>query len=483
MLAFLHGRNRRNASGNFINRKEYFSLAILTIIAALIRFWKLSLWSFWADEVFTVQDALDNSYLSSINPLIYFFVRSSINIFGVSEWSARFSPCIIGILTIPAFYFPIRAMFDAKTATIAVIFILLSPWHLFWSQTARGYSLAFLFSGLSAFTFFIALEKDNLKFVVIALTMTILSILSHVLSILLVPAMFVYAVLLYLAPIEKPAGLRWKNIGIFFGPFLLAALMFLIPKYFHYLVSGWGHNQWSRSPIYILFTLTYGIGIPTAAFILLIIFDAGLRFYKNQRDIDKRYLFLLCYAGVPLGICLIFSSFLNIAGYYLFFTAPAYFALAAWGCGFLIDTMPQRKLLSIAAIAMIAATFISQDYLYFQFENGGRAKWREALNTVKDSMKPEDKVIVAIPRFAEYYLPGATIIRVEDVMSDISKFEREWNTKTENVWIIVNERSFQVIDRDLKFRNWVYSTSRLVAEYPLYARLMNRTISVYKYLP
>ena len=480
MRAFSCGQGRHNMRGDFINRQECLSLALLTIIAALIRFWKLSDWSFWADEVFTTQDARDNSYLPSINPLIYFLVHLSINIFGVNEWSARLSPCIIGILTIPALYFPIRAIFGGKTATIAVLFIVLSPWHLFWSQSVRGYSLAFLFSGLSAFTFFIALETDNLKCVAIALATTILSILSHFLSVLLVPAMCVYCVLLYLLPIEKPAGLRWKNIGIFFGPFLLTALIFLTPKYFHYLISGWGHNQWSRSPIYILFTLGYGIGIPTGISVILVIFDAGLRVYTNPRNIDKRYLFLLCYAGVPLGICLIFSPFLNIAGYYLFFTVPAYFVLAACGCALLIDAIPQRKLLGIVATAIIAVTFISQDYLYFQFENGGRAKWREALNTVKTSMNPKDQVIVAIPRLAEYYLPEATIIRVEDVMADISKFEEEWNTQTQNVWIIVNERSFQVIDRDMKFRNWVYSNSRLVAEYPLYARIMNRTISVYK---
>ena len=483
MRAFLHEQSRWSLHGDFINRKECLSLAILTIIAALIRFWKLSDWSFWADEVFTIQDARDNSYFPSINPLIYFFVSLSIKIFGVNEWSARFSPCIIGILTIPILYFPLRAIFGSKTAIIAVLFTALSPWHLFWSQSARGYSLTFLFSSLSALTFFIALETDNLKFVVIALATTILSILSHFLSVLLVPAMFVYSALLYLLPVEKPAGLRWKNMGIFFGPFLLTALIFLIPKYFHYLVSGWGHNQWSRSPIYILFTLGYGIGIPTVVSAILIIFDASLRIYKNPRKIDKRYLFLLCYAGVPLGICLIFSMFLNIAGYYLFFTVPAYFVLAACGCAFLIDAMPQRKLIGIIATAVIAVTFISEDYLYFQFENGGRAKWREALNTVKVSMNPKDQVIVAIPRLAEYYLPEATIIRAEDVMSDISKFEKEWDVKTQNIWIIINERSFQVIDRDMKFRNWVYSTSRLVAEYPLYARIMNRTIRVYKYSP
>jgi len=483
MRAFWRVQSRWSLHGDFINRKECLSLAVLTIIAALIRFWKLSDWSFWTDEVLTTQDARDNSYFSSINPLIYFLVRLSISVFGVNEWSARFSPCIIGILTIPILYFPIRAIFGGKTAIIAVLFTALSPWHLFWSQSARGYSLAFLFSGFSALTFFIALETDNLKFVIIALATTILSILSHFLSVLLVPAMFVYSAVLYLLPIEKPAGLRWKNIGIFFGPFLLTALIFLIPKYFHYLISGWGYNQWSRTPIYILFTLVYGIGIPTAASVIFIIFDAGLRDCTNPRNIDKRYLFLLCYAGVPLGICLIFSLFLNIAGYYLFFTAPAYFVLAACGCALLIDAMPQRKLIGIIATAMIAITFISEDYLYFQFENGGRAKWREALNTVKASMNPKDQVIVAIPRLAEYYLPEATIIQVEDVMSDISRFEEKWKSKTQNVWIIINERSFQVIDRDMKFRNWVYSTSRLVAEYPLYARVMDRTIRVYKYSP
>ena len=105
------------------------------------------------------------------------------------------------------------------------------------------------------------------------------------------------------------------------------------------------------------------------------------------------------------------------------------------------------------------------------------------MNTVKASMNPKDPVIVAIPRLAEYYLPEATIIQVEDVMSDISSFEEKWKSNTQNVWIIINERSFQVIDRDMKFRNWVYSTSRLVAEYPLYARVMDRTIRVYKYSP
>ena len=483
MRAFLCERSRWSLRGDFINRKECFSLIILTIITALIRFWKLGEWSFWADEVFTTQDACDNSYFPSINPLIYFLVHLSINTFGVSEWSARLIPCIIGILTIPALYFLIRAIFAGKTAAIAVLFIALSPWHLFWSQSARGYSLTFLFSGLSAFTFFIALETDNLKFIGIALVTAILSILSHFLSVLIVPAMFVYSVLLYLLPIEKPTGLRWRNIGIFFGPFLLTALIFLTPKYIHYLVSGWGYNQWSRSPIYILFTLGHGIGIPTAVSVIIVILDSGLRVYTNLRNIDKRYLFLLCYAGVPLGICLIFSLFLNIAGYYLFFTAAAYFVLAAHGCAFLIDAMPRRKLLGILATAVIAVTFISQDYLYFQFENGGRTKWREALNVVKTSMNSKDPVIVAIPRFAEYYLPEATIIRAEDVMSNISKFEKEWNAQKQNVWIVVNERSFQVIDKDMKFRNWVYSTSHLVAEYPLYARIMNRTISVYKYLP
>ena len=80
----LYTFDRRNTSGYFVNRKECFSLAVLTIIAALIRFWKLGDWSFWADEVFTTQDAYGGSYLSSINPLIYFFVHLSISIFGVS---------------------------------------------------------------------------------------------------------------------------------------------------------------------------------------------------------------------------------------------------------------------------------------------------------------------------------------------------------------------------------------------------------------
>ncbi len=463
-----------------IYRKEYLILIALTALAAGIRLWKLGTWSFWADEAFTVQDTYDSSHPFSINPLIYWVTRLFIDILGISEWSARIGPCIIGILTIPALYFPTRAILNRKIAVIVALFTALSPWHLFWSQNARGYSFTFLFAGLATFTFYLALETDNLKFSIFAFIFVILSILSHVLSVMLVAAMAAYVILLWLLPIPKPVGLRWRNLIIFFGPFLCIALIFLFPKYFHYLTSDWGRNQGSRTPLYILFTLICGVGIPTCVIAALLIFDK-LREFIFYRSIDRACLLLLCYTGIPLIICLCFSPILNIAGYYLFFTTPAYFALAAWGCAVLFDATPRNKLLGIAATAMIAVTFLSQNYLYFQFENGGRSKWREALYVVKTNMKPEDLVVTAIPRLARYYLPEATIVHVKDVMSDTSKFAKEWRAQNQTAWIIVNERSFRTIDANMKFRKWLYTTSHLIAEYPLYARVMNRAINVYKF--
>ena len=132
--------------------EEIIIMIILMALAAGIRFWKLGAWSFWADEVFSVQGA-QNSVLRQPNPIMYMIVRGFTDVFGVSEWSARLGSYIIGVLSVPFLYWPARKIFNSKVAMIACFFLVIHPWHIFWSQNARAYSLAFLFAGLSASLF------------------------------------------------------------------------------------------------------------------------------------------------------------------------------------------------------------------------------------------------------------------------------------------------------------------------------------------
>ena len=263
-------------------RKTIFPVIIA---GAILRLWNLGKWSFWADEVFTTLDAQKFPHIFRINPVPYAVVKFFISLFGTNEWSARLGPAVCGIVAIPAVYLIASHIFSTRVGLLSALFVAFIPWHLFWSQNARAYSFAFLFSLISAGTFFLALERDKLSLLLCSLFFYLLLVLSHLLSGALLLSFIAYAVCLRFLPIEKPSGFRRRNLIVFFAPFTLPLLALTHPKLFQVLVSGWGHSVWARNPIYVLFTLIYGLTIPIAVLagaFGLIYFLSAFRLLRKQ---------------------------------------------------------------------------------------------------------------------------------------------------------------------------------------------------------
>lgn len=467
--------------------EEIIVMIIIMVFAAGIRLWKLADWSFWADEVFTVQAVKDFPDVLTVNPVIYMIVHffTDPRVLGMSEWSARLGPCIIGILSVPLIYWPAKRMFNAKVGMIACAFLVIHPWHIYWSQNARAYSLAFLFAGLSAGLFYLALEKDSVGLTMLSLFMTLLSILSYAQTIMLLPVFAGYVILLMILPAGIPRGFNGKNLITFFGPFALALLLLISPSVRSYIYSGWGFNKFGRSPLYILLTLVYCLGVPVS----VAAFVGGIHslIYMNRGG-----LFLICYALVPLSIILIISPFLNVAGYYLFFTMPAYLLLAAFCAAELMESASRgSKILSAAVILIILIASLSQTYLYFMVENGGRPKWREALQSVEQKIGGNDLLVISMPPIAEYYLrePGeklppvetssSQIMQLENVIAQLGTLEDQWKWKNQTVWFVLDQLSLNVLDSDHSFRGWLHANCRIVDEFPVYARVTDRTIRIW----
>ncbi len=468
-------------NGGYVSREkdrinlieETILIIILTAISALIRFWKLGTWSFWADEIFSVQDAMKFPDQLTINPLIYMLINKTIGIFGISEWSARFGPCIIGILSVPLIYWFAKGIFNAKTGIITASLLVFHPWHIFWSQNARAYSMSFLFAGLAGFLFFQAIERDSIGYIISAFLATLLAISAYMQSVLLLPAFLGYIIILLFLPVNMPKGLNGRNLIIFFGPFLIAAISLFLPSVRSYIYSGWGSNEWGRSYLYILFTIVYSVGVPlvTASFV------SGLHCLAY---LNRGGLFLICYCIIPLAILMIISPFLNVAGYYLFFTMPAYLILAGF-CVSEVSTQMSRstKALSSSLFLILIIFLISQNYLYFFKENGGREKWREAFNSISDANDRQSLIITITPRIAEYYIKRDDTIQLESVIQRLNVLQKQWAEK-KNVWFVLDEPSVNVLDPDHKFRDWLYDNCKLYKEFPVYARVMDRTISVWR---
>ncbi|MBD3183319.1 hypothetical protein GF312_13565 [Candidatus Poribacteria bacterium] len=461
--------------------EDVIVMIIVMALAAVMRLWKLGEWSFWADEIFTVQDAQRFPSLINVNPVVYIIVNYVTRSIGLSEWSARLGPCIIGIISVPALYWPARRMFNSKVAAIACLFLVFHPWHIFWSQNVRAYSLAFLFAGLSASLFYLALERDNSWLTFLSLLTMLISIASYTQTVLLIPALVVYVILIMLLPAGIPRGLNGKNLIIFFGPFILGLIFLLIPSVRNYIYSGWGLNQLGRSPLYIVFTLLYGLSIPMA----VAAFVGGIHSFTYMH---RGGLFMICYAVVPFIALLIISPFFNVAGYYLFFTMPAFLMLAAFCASELTEsTARSSRILSIAVILIVLVSFFAQDYLYFNKENGGRPKWRAAFETLNSRMNAGDTLVISMPRIAQYYLKkplitssvGNPVMQLEDVKSRIGNLESLWKWEGRDIWFMLDELSLKSLDKDRSFREWVYANCRMIKEFPVYARVSDRSITLW----
>ena len=448
-------------------------LSVVVLFGTVFRFWNLGQWSFWIDEVFTVRDAQNLSFDSLRvipNPIPYLSVKLSISIAGSREWGSRLIPCLVGVVSIPLVFGFGRALFNWRIGLLSSAFVACSSWHLFWAQNARYPVFTFFFGVLTAWLFYAALERDSTLLTIGALVSCLCLVLSHTLAVVIVPALATYTVICLL---ENANRKRWLNLLIFFLPFAVPVLALILPQVRGYLFSGWGRNVWQRSPLYIVLTLVQGVSVPVAV-------TAFFGFVATPFNKSTR--FLLCYAGVPLILFLIASQLQNVAGYYLFWTTSAYFILAGVACERVTEAieMKSRRVLGVLVPCVLLVTLLSQDYLYFKIENGGRPKWREAFEVVEAEKKPTDKVVLSEPEMGRYYLPELTPIYIGGLLEDSETFEREWETSgRERLWFLVDVASFNVFDANENVRSWIRQRGHLIKTFPAFSRAKDRTIHVY----
>ena len=449
------------------------------------------------DEVLTVLHAKELSIDSlGINPLPYLAVKLSLSTLGQDEWGARIIPCIVGMASIPLIFLMGRSLVNSRVGIFAAAFAALSNWHLYWSQNSRGYIFTFLFGMLTAWSFYLAIQHDRPAMMFGSLFAAICLILSHTLSIFIIPALAGYAASFWLvsafprmhglfvhAQAERdslspssqgntryPKGLRWRNLLIFFLPFTVPLFVLLLPDFRTWLFSGWGLNLWRRSPIYIIFTLVYGLSVPVAVTAF-----SSLLF----KPIENSVRFLACYAGIPLVLMLIASRFQNVAGYYLFFTSPAYFLLCAIACDRISRVESNSLVVRAVLPCVIIVTMLSQIYLYFRIENGGRPKWREVFSTIRSEMRDTDQVVLSLPEMGRHYLPELKPISIKEVMDKRTVLAEEWRLERARVWFVIDAGTFNVFDSGRELRQWIRHRGRIVETFPVSARAKDRTINLY----
>ncbi len=467
------GRSGPRRADRGSDRLARWILAVALLIG-FARLLGLSRWSLWLDEAYTLADARHAT--SFANPLGYALFGAFYDLFEgrPDEFVLRFPGAVFGWLTIGLTGLVFRPFVGARCAALAALLLAISPWHLYWSQNARFYTLAqFLGLGGGALVYH-GLERARALTLFLGLVTLGSSALAHPSAVALLGA---FLIVPWFARkrglLQTPAQVRsarpvWWMLG---GALVLAALFASV-----WLVDVWAtweRRQGQGDPIHFVLTTGYLMTpwIGGAAIV-------GAALSLRQRSRGALFLLLIVAAGMLAALCA--SFFVRVSAQYVFVFLPWCTALAAY-------PFRARRL---AAFALLCVPLLVESVLYFAVRHGDRPRWRDAYRFVFDRKEAGDLVLGMDAPVAEYYWsPRNTDLRHwrEVVLMDSfrARVAEEWLRWERRMWLVVNLEELQDWEaadrRDM--RAFLEQECRLEAHFEVPLTPRDLDVRVYLYDP
>ncbi len=445
---------------------RYSLLGLATAAGLGLRYYRLGKWGFWRDELFSVGDQEDGfNYTPLRQSISQYLIRQVVRRWGVDERNARLVRALVGALSVPLVYPILSRVFSPPTALLASILLAVSPWHLYWSQNARFYTLMLLFYTFALFTFYLGLEEDRPSLLLASLLFLGLATRERLLALFFVPVVVSYLGLLLLLDYPKPEGLHMRNLALYFLPGGLGAFLFARPYLLN--LSGWmeGFGHSNNSSLWLVGGLSYYVGLP------IILLATGSTLYGLNNK-DRALLFTSSGAFVPVGILALIAPFHYTANRYGFITLTSWLALASFGTATLTSHLlrNERRVVTIGLISLPFLQFLVDDALYFFSHNGNRDDWKGAFGYLRDHLEADDLVFSSDPDLASHYLqrPTGHMEELEVVKLPIT------GTR---VWVVedmVAEEKFP------KLSDWLLRHARQVATFDV--EMLLRTFKMRVYL-
>jgi mannosyltransferase len=467
----------------FINRYHWLLLAGITLLAVSFRIYRLGDWSFWIDEIYTI-DRAQAQYSSLVLmlrnippqttwfPVSFLLIAGTINLLDISEWSVRLVPAIIGMLTIPVLYWPIKKTFGPKVALISTLLLAVSPWHIMWSQNGRFYTALMLFHTLALFAFYFGLEWNRPTYFIAALFMFYLAMSERMIAIFMLPIIPVYLTLLLVFRFLQPKGLNYRIIFILLVPVIALVLIevhsLLSNNYLRFLG---GFDVFIGNPIdsppRILILIAFSIGLPV---VVLGLFAGGWLIWQRSRS----GLFFMAGAVVPIVLLVGISPWVFVVERYALITLPFWLVLTAVAIERLFTWLPrQGTWLGLGVLSLLLVHAAGDHLAYFALNNGNRLDWRGAYAYVANHKAPGDLVISDRPEIGEYYL--------DEPVLDLKQMNREELAALDQpAWFVVDSHGIWAVPPQSK--TWMENDAELL--FVWYLRVREQIdLKVYHYQP
>jgi mannosyltransferase len=451
-------------------------------LAAWLRFIGIGSKSLWYDEAWSVALASVDLKTAVIlvkgqvyPPLYQFFLHFWLALFGTSEAAARSLSAVFGIASVAALYNLTARISTRRTALVAALILAVSPFHVEYSQEARGYSLLVLLSLLSFDLLLVWLDQHRWKTGLGYVAVTGLCLYTHPYGFLM-PLSQSLIWVFHLVEEKKHPGkefLWWlvlaSAIAISFLP--------VLPVFFK-AAADVSKSFWIRRPDYweIWDTLKAFLGqsmwsLVSLGLTVLLGLVSMLVYEGEHRFRAKIY---LAWWWLPILAAFAFSS-LAFSVYqvkYLIFASIPLYLLAAEGIAKL-----EHRAVRVAIILLVAASSVQPLMEYYRKPK--IEEWRGTVNYLKSKQAPKDMVLIYQENdyddmslaLSYYYSADSSRVREVEDAADIKAIKRS----KAGLWLIVthvqNPDSVDLIK------------SQLARRYRLIEEQKFSGISLLRYLP
>ena len=458
-------------------------LGAIVLLATILRFYKLGEWSFWIDEIFTIGRA--QAHYSSLErtlnnipphtnwiPLSLLLTSGAINALGISEWSVRLVPAIIGVISIPILYLPTRKILGAGVALISSLLLAVSPWHIMWSQNGRFYTALMLFSFLALVSFYLGLERNRSTYLIAGLILFYLALSERIVAGFLFPVIIAYLVIIILFRFSLPQGLNRWNIFALSLPVIMGVLFEVHSLLFSNYSRFFGDfdifvGEINQSPVRLLASIIWRLGLGTA----VLGTAAGIYVSLNR---ERAGMFVFIGAALPVATICVLSLFLFTVDRYVFAILPFWLMLCALAITNLWNNLKGwEKLWPTGLLLLLVTLSMAENWLYFTEQNGGRPQWREALNYVEERIGPEDAVYATWPEVGHYYLSHE--------IQNVNSFDADRQVLPgQPIWFVLDESTGQV---EPSVQQWLDRHTQLQQVFIVRLPAKSMDMRIYRYEP
>ncbi len=371
--------------------------------------------SFWLDEAAQALESQNSvSWLwqwmtADFHPPLYHFLIHFWIKLGQADWFLKLPSVFFGVLTIYFLYLLGKKLVSEKFGLLAAFLLAVSPFHIYFSQELRMYSLSALLTTVSMYFFLEAIREDKLKSWVIFILVSILNIYTLYFGFFVLAAQLGY--LLY-----ERALLRrvWKKF-ILSSAIVAASFIFWLPQFLIQLqggtwlvqaLPGWQEavsSPVTKAPLLVLIKFFLGqislaniwlYGLVTLSLTLLL---AVLLFKGFRSQNKKEFLFFFVWFTVPLVLATVISFWVPvISPKRLLLTTPAFAGLLALG---IISFVNKKKIFLIGVMTLISLVSLSVYYLNPKFQ---RENWKEAVTYVENN---GDEKSLSLFEFSDPFAP------------------------------------------------------------------------------